>query len=243
MLQSIVVKLSEKKQLTSNVFLFHFQLIDSKEINFKAGQYLMLKINNQCRLYSICSPDFNKESFELVVEIISGGLGSSYFNNLKVGDQVNFQGPAGMFTLRQTNKPKIFLATGTGIAPIRSMILSQKSKVKSQKYYLFWGLKTRQDVYFLDELKQLDNETMEQFKFHICLSREENLEGLDKRYFMLGHINDDLLAFLSQLRITNYELLNDLEYYVCGGRDMVSSMVNFLKQQGINKENIFFEKF
>lgn len=250
--------LTKKSRLTANVFLFRFQLLEPKQINFKAGQYLILKINNQSRLYSICSPDFIKDSFELIVEIISGGLGSTYLSNLERGEEVNFQGPAGMFTLRQNNKPKIFLATGTGIAPIRSMISSRfkiqgsRLKFKSQNFYLFWGVKTRQDVYFLDELKQLSNKTAGQFKFLICLSREKNLVGLDRRHFILGHINDGLLQQFypksdkigfGRNNLTMRQFNNDFDYYVCGSRQVVSSMVAFLQDWGIDKKNIFFEKF
>jgi Na+-transporting NADH:ubiquinone oxidoreductase subunit F len=246
MFQNYITELSEKKQLTANVFLFHFQLIDLKTIDFKAGQYLMLKINGQCRLYSICSPDYIKDSFELVVEMVPGGLGSTYFDNLKVGDRVDFQGPAGCFTLKATSRDKIFLATGTGIAPIKSMIYEvQSSKFKVQSY-LFWGLKTRQDVYFLEELKQLSNETMEQFKFYICLSREKDLAGLDPHYFMSGHINDGLQQLMSNfpaLPAGRQFPISNFEYYICGSREVVSSMVEFLQKQKIAKENIFFEKF
>ncbi len=250
MLNAYKTILTEKTSLTANVFLFRFQLLEPKEINFKSGQYLILKIEDQPRLYSICSSNSIKEYFELVVEIVTGGLGSTYLNNLKVGDSVNFQGPAGMFTLKENNKPKIFLATGTGIAPTKSMITSQKSKVKSQKSYLFWGLKTRKDVYFFDELKKLAQENVN-FQFKICLSREKDLAGLDSRYFMLGHVTngfESVMVSHSQLKQQKLAQpiltdLTDCDYYLCGGRDMVSSMVTFLQEKGTKKENIFFEKF
>jgi NAD(P)H-flavin reductase len=256
MIHNFSTRLVKKKQLTTNIFLFHFQLIEPKTIDFKAGQYLMLKINDQWRLYSICSPDFIKDSFELVVEIVERGLGSTYLNNLKTGSYVNFQGPAGVFTIKRDDRDKIFLATGTGIAPIRSMITSnfqfpiskQVSNFQSPitKHFLFWGLRTRNDVCFFDEFKKFSGEN-QNFKFQICLSREKDFVGLDNHYFILGHINDGLLDFfntrMSELRITNYELLNGYDYYICGGRDVVISMVEFLQKQGIRKENIFFEKF
>lgn len=247
MLQNFTTKLGEKTQLTSNVWKFKFSLVDPKTIDFKAGQYLILKIKDQCRLYSICSPDFIKDYFELVVEIVPGGLGSTYLDNLKVGDSVNFQGPAGLFTIKNSNLNKIFLATGTGIAPTRNMIYSNiKHQTSNIKYYLFWGLKTRNDVCFFDELKKLAQENVN-FQFKICLSREKDLVGLDSRYFMLGHINDGLMrsfeVILGSDPLKGPTLLNSYQYYICGGRDMVSSMVTFLQEQGIKKENIFFEKF
>jgi len=266
MLSNFRTQLIKKEQLISNVFLFRFHLVEPPEINFKAGQYLLLKIKDQSRLYSICSPDFIKNYFELVVEMVPGGLGSTYLSNLKIGEVVNFQGPAGLFVLRETNKPKIFLATGTGIAPIRAMIISkilpaqagknQKSKrhIKNQKnnntpnnqllitnnYYLFWGLRTRNDVYFFEEFKKLSEENSN-FQFKICLSRERELIGLDDHYFILGHINDGLLQQFNNLTIKQSK--NNFDYYLCGDRKMIVSMTEFLQKQGVEKENIFFEKF
>jgi Flavodoxin reductases (ferredoxin-NADPH reductases) family 1 len=156
-------QLIKKTNLASNVYLFEFSLIEPKEINFFAGQYLILSVPSAektvFRLYSIASSPWQKNSFELVVELVEGGIGSSYLKNLKIDDKVLFKGPAGMFTLKKTDKNKIFFATGTGIAPIRSMIMESqnlpsdpegKTKsdlVKSQKF-VFWGLRKKTGCLF-----------------------------------------------------------------------------------------------
>jgi Flavodoxin reductases (ferredoxin-NADPH reductases) family 1 len=152
-------QLTKKINLAGNFYLFEFSLIEPKEISFLAGQYLILLVPSKgetiSRLYSIASPPWQKNSFELVVELLDRGVGSTYFKNLKIGDKVLFKGPAGMFTLKETSKNKVFFATGTGIAPIRSMIMeSQKLEVKSQKF-LFWGFRKKEDVYFLEEFKKI----------------------------------------------------------------------------------------
>lgn len=240
MINKYNARLIEKKQLTKDVFWFKFALKEPEVLNFKAGQYLIFEtLDNQSRLYSISSSDYIKNNFELVIQVVQNGAASNYFANLKTGKIVSFQGPAGIFNLQTENRHKIFLATGTGIAPIRSMILSLLNpKLLITNYELpiirlFWGLKTRDDVYFFDEFKKFSADN-QNFNFKICLSREKKLERLDDKYFMLGHINDELLKL---------KVKNQFEYYVCGSRHIVSSIVDFLKEQGIFKENIFFEKF
>jgi len=210
--------------------------MEPKEIVFKAGQYLMLKVPSNkgpvSRLYSIASSIAEKNSFELIVQIIPGGLASSYLSNLKVKDEVVFQGPAGMFGLKENDRPKIFLATGTGIAPVRSILKSSKFKVQSSK--LFWGLKYYKDVYLFNELKQFDPK--------ICLSREDGLDYIpetDRKYFKLGHID----SCFAKLLTTNYSLLTSSDFYLCGGRDIVESLRLFLINKGVLQENIMFEKF
>jgi ferredoxin-NADP reductase len=236
-------QLTKKINLASNVFLFEFSLIEPKEISFLAGQYLILLVPYKgetiSRLYSIASPPWQKNSFELVIELVEGGVGSTYLKNLKINDQVLFKGPAGMFTLKETSKNKVFFATGTGIAPIRSMIMeSQKLEVKSQKF-LFWGLRKKEDVYFLEEFKKIKEED-QSFEFKICLSKETSLSSVESDFFSLGHVD---YVFEKELFPKIRETIFDFEFYLCGGRGVVESLRQFLIQKNIPQSVIFFEKF
>jgi len=240
-------QLIKKTNLASNIYLFEFSLIEPKEISFLAGQYLILLVPSKgetiSRLYSIASPPWQRNSFELVVELFDEGLGSIYLKNLKIGDKVFFKGPAGMFTLKETSKNKVFFATGTGIAPIRSMIMeSQKSpsdlEVKSQKF-LFWGLRKKEDVYFLEEFKKIKEED-KSFEFKICLSKETSLSKVESDFFSLGHVD---YVFEKELFPKIKETIFDFEFYLCGGRGVVESLYQFLLQKNIPQSAIFFEKF
>ena len=237
---------SKKSQLNSNTYLYHFNLFEPKEIIFKPGQYIILKVPLEkgyiFRLYSISSSNTEKNSFELIVETVLGGLGSGYLSSLKEGVEVNFQGPAGMFSIHENEKEKIFMVTGTGIAPILSMI---KSQLQTTNYklqtYLFWGLKNYKDVYLLNELKGYKLKVAS-FDFKICLSREQNLDMIpeeDKKYFFLGHID----SCFEKLFTNHYSLITVNEFYLCGGRNIVESLKQFLLSKNVPKENIIFEKF
>ena len=254
MLISYQTQLTKKINLAGNVYLFEFSLIEPKEINFFAGQYLILSVSynteSVLRMYSIASPSWQKNSFELVVELVEGGVGSSYLKNLKIGDKVLFKGPAGMFTLKKTDKNKIFFATGTGIAPIRSMIMESqnlpsdsegKTKsdlVKSQKF-VFWGLRKKQDVYFLEEFKKIAEED-KNFEFKICLSKETSLSKFESDFFSLGHVD---YVFEKELYPKIKNSIANFEFYLCGGRVVVESIRQFLLQKNIPQSSIFFEKF
>lgn len=234
--------LIEKKLLTSDVFLFRFKLVSPTKIDFQPGQYLILKVNNQSRLYSIFSPNNLKNQVELLVKIIPGGLTSSYLKKLELGTRVDFQGPAGLLNLKQNSKNKVFLATSTGLAPLWSMIVSYLKRTgatDSPKIYLFFGLRNFADVFLLDELKQLSS-SYPQFKFFISFSRELNLKQVsveDQKYFRVGRINSAFEEIISQ------QCVNDFDYYLCGSREVVESLNQHLLSKGVIKENILFEKF
>ncbi|MFN4212960.1 MAG: FAD-binding oxidoreductase [Microgenomates group bacterium] len=306
MLTTYKTLLSQKKQLTTDVFLFRFQLIEPRQINFKAGQYLILKIGDKSRLYSIASPDWQKDTFELLVQTVEGGVGSTYLLNLKIGEEAIFQGPAGMFTLKDSPtgapRPKIFLATGTGLAPVRSMIKSEIKKLRYEEikklsneaikeenknpnfsishfpnFYLFWGLRYFSDVYFLEELKEIEK-TIEikkieskkfagvnnpnfsishflNFSFKICLSREKNLEMIpeeDRQYFAVGHVNEAMEREIKKIESKKFggnptflisQFLNFFDFYLCGSRQVVESLRQYLEEKGVPASQVFFEKF
>jgi len=230
MLSTYKTILSQKIQLNFNTYLFHFGLIEPKEIIFKPGQYVILKAPSDkgpvSRLYSISSSDAVKNSFELIIGIVPKGIASSYLLNLKEKVEVIFQGPAGMFSLKKNEREKIFMVTGTGIAPILSIIKSN-FQFSIFSFQLFWGLKTYKDVYLFNELKQ--------FNPRICLSRERNLDMIpeeDKKYFDLGHIDACFDRYIE-----------NLDFYLCGGRNIVESLRQFLLAKNIPTENIVFEKF
>lgn len=244
MLNSYKTKLIVKQSLTHDICLFCFQLQKPSELHFVAGQYMILMIpqssaNPLRRLYSIASSEKQIDNFELLIKLVDGGVGSEYLTNLQIGDLVDFQGPAGQFGLKENNKNKIFLATGTGIAPMMSMIETVTSKQSAVSAVLLWGVATIKDVFFLDKLKQFKIRRPN-FDFKICLSREKDLSIInlnDKQYFSLGRINQALSIQYSKFQIPNSE------FYICGRREMVEGLRTQLGQLGVDRERVFFEKF
>ncbi len=245
MLQTYKTHLTEKTQLTADVFYLSFELDEPKEFTFIPGQYMIMLVpraqgESVRRLYSIVTTPSQKTGFSLLIKEIPGGAASTYIQTRNSGDIVQFQGPAGIFSLKQTLRDKIFLVTGCGLAPIRSMFYSHINSVQSN-FRLFWGIPKVEDVYFLDELKKLSSEHPN-FHFHICLSREENLDKIpedDRKYFILSHIDKGFERTTTQQGVN----INEAEYYLCGNRDVTDSLKEYLGEKQIPKEQVYFEKF
>lgn len=241
MIKTFATTLTEKTQMTHNVILFTFKLKPEDRLEFKAGQYMIVRVNNTPRLYSIYSPDYINNSFQLFVKIVEGGLATTYLNGLKIGDQVTFQGPGGVFSLKETEVTKVFLATVTGLAPMMSVIKSyyQKNPQSQVKMRLLWGLQSQEDLCLLDELKNIKKDHPN-FDFKICLSREKDLSFVkdeDKQLFVLGRLN----AGIDMLEKT--EDLKNLEYYLCGSRVVVEAMRQYIDSKAVPKELVHFERF
>lgn len=240
MLSVYQTKFTQKKNLASAVYLFKFQLIRPSSINFIPGQYMIIKIDDKSRLYSIASAANENNFLEFVIELVPFGLASEYLRKLSLGSEVLWYGPAGLFQFKDEEKDSIFLATGTGIAPIRSIIISNIKNQKT-KFYLFWGLRYYRDIYFLEDLKALESKSNGRFKFIYCLSQEKDLTSIkeeDKKYFFFGHIQDGFNYYFSN----SLSFSND-NFYLCGSREVVEALKKFLEEKKVKRGNIFFERF
>ncbi len=240
--------LLEKKQLTEHVYYFKFSPPPQPEWNFVAGQYMIFHIpqgegHAARRQYSIASHPSQKDALEFIIEYVENGIASKYLEKMEVGQSLTFQGPAGVFIYRQNEREPIFFATGTGIAPIVSMIADLFENGKySQNIYLFWGLKLKGDMYYFNELKQIAKQ-YPNFHFKICLSRENELATLfseeDVMYCANGRINN---GFEEMITSSNQDK-NKFNYYICGSKHVVEAMREYLNTQKIPTEQVFFEKF
>src|SRR3989344_2142297 len=133
-IQTFTARISETQQLTEKYLHLYIELVEPHRIEFIAGQYMMLSIPNteQKKNYSIASSPAIDHAIELLVDITPRGIGTTYVQGLKPGDLISFMAPAGMFTVAQPGTPVgdgekslVFIASGSGITPIRSMILDQ----------------------------------------------------------------------------------------------------------------------
>lgn len=242
MISTFQIRLTERERLAEQVYRFTFQPVNHV-FTFKPGQYIILHIPQDNgyparRLYSMASPASRTDSFDLIVEILEGGVASAHLMNMRIGDTMTGQGPAGIFVLSDQPEDSVFLATGTGIAPIRSMISHLIEHHSNKKIYLFWGFATASSVYLLDEFKQIAAEHPN-FRFMNCLSREENLDCVtesDRQYFGIGRVNAGLERVITGDK-TRYH------YYLCGSPKVIESLREYLAGLGVPKEQVHFEKF
>jgi CDP-4-dehydro-6-deoxyglucose reductase len=222
----------KKIEIAENILLISFK--SPEKIFFNAGQYFSFKIDGKVhRSYSIASSP-HEENVEFLIEVVSGGIGSTYMNNLKVGDELVALGPLGFFTLEKTKAlqeetPLILIATGSGIAPMRSMVKYLLLDLKTKrKIALYFGLRYDDNAYFYQELKELD-EKFENFTFTPVISRPStNWTGI------IGHCQDCIIQDPADL---------SARIYICGSSKSVEGISSDLIAHGYLKERVHFEKF
>ena len=154
------------KDLTHDVRQLDLRLIAPKTITFKPGQFVSFEVLHPqtghvvTRPYSIASQPSRSDVITLLFNLVPCGPGSTYLFDLKEGDKTHFKGPAGNFYLRDDpNRELLFIGTGTGIAPIRSMLLANAERPDPRPATLFWGLRGQKDLYYQEELANVIRRT------------------------------------------------------------------------------------
>ena len=165
-------------KITDLTWIFVIELDEPFE--YKAGQFVNIKVNGVTRSYSIASYDSGKNTFELLIVKLEGGaLTTMLFEQIKEGDSLEAKGPYGHFLLpNEIDNDLFFICTGTGLAPFRSMLdLIIQNKIAHRKIYLIFGTRTRGDLLCYDEINKM-KESVEGLVYVPVLSREESLEIL-----------------------------------------------------------------
>ena len=219
-------RLASIEKISSKVYLERFELIEPKEITFLAGQTVMLSIAPGVnRAMSIASPPSEKTSITLVHDVSPMGSYSKWTLSAKAGDQMEFMGPLGNFiAYKESPRRKIFVATGTGIAPFRSMILDMLSEPMT----LYWGLRHEEDIFWQKEFEEFSS-SHPNFRFVLTLS-QATASWSGKQ----GHVQDHIFS--------EQNLLNS-DYYLCGGKEMINDMRTRLKSAGVPDAQVRFELF
>ncbi|MGH9804843.1 MAG: ferredoxin--NADP reductase, partial [Candidatus Acidiferrales bacterium] len=119
-------RLDQVVPLTDSTKHFTFTVTGPKRFGFVAGQFISLHLErngaDDVRAYSLASAPADDSRFDLCLNRVPGGFFSNYLCDLAAGAEVEFEGPYGFFTPRQPLRDSVFVATGTGIAPIRGML-------------------------------------------------------------------------------------------------------------------------
>jgi CDP-4-dehydro-6-deoxyglucose reductase, E3 len=223
--QSFQATVDRVRDLTHDVRELGLRLREPKDIQFKAGQFISFNLTPpggerlMIRPYSIASPPNESDRITLVFNRVQGGRGSTYLFNLREGDVVAFEGPQGSFYLRERMRNVLFVATGTGIAPIRSMLLDLADNGYAGTATLYWGLRSQRDVYYQQEFEALAAR-YPNVSFAIALSRPEaGWQGYAGR-----------VTGLVDARVTS---VKNLDVFLCGNHAMIRDVTEIIRTKGL----------
>jgi CDP-4-dehydro-6-deoxyglucose reductase len=225
-------KLIEAFDLAPEVRHFVFEAEGVDRLDFAPGQFVSLSAPIEgkeiTRAYSIASPPTGGNRFELCLNRVSEGLFSNSLFEMKLGEAVEMKPPLGMFVMRQPPGDSLFVATGTGIAPFRSMLQAHVTN-SGPAITLLFGVRYESHLMYGQEFELLA-QRFRHFRYWPTLSRPE--PGWSGR---AGHVQEHLDEALGSRR--------DLDVYLCGLKAMVDDVRLKLKGMGFDRRQVFYEKY
>lgn len=220
-------------RLTDEVMALQLELPMDERLRFQAGQYIsILPKDQKPRNFSLANAPHNNDFLELHIRKVDDGVFTQHvFNEMKERDILRFKGPLGEFRLREdTGKPAIFVADGTGFAPIKAMIEHALHIGLQRPMHLYWGGCRPSDLYMLDEARQWESSGI---KFVPVLSEtlpEDNWQGRT--------------GLVHQAVLEDFNNLSGHEIYACGAQAMLdAARRDFTAQRSLPAESFFSDAF
>ena len=227
--KTLPCRIARLERLSDDVVGVSLRLPPNQRLPYLAGQYIDVIARGVRRSYSIANSPAAGEQLELQIRRFRDGILSRFwFDEAATGDLLRFEGPLGTFFFRGSAAgPIIFLATGTGIAPVKALLedlAADPAAAEGRKIFVYWGNREAGDLYWQPDVNGLD------VTFIPVLPRAGE-EWRGRR----GYVQDAALA--------DHGSLEDAEVYACGSQDMIRGAEALLTANGLSPSNFYSDAF
>ena len=234
-IKKLPCRVQKLERLADDVMVLHLKLPANEKLIFLAGQFIefLLKDGGR-RSFSMANPPHDAELIQLHVRHVAGGQFTDHvFNKMKERDILRCEGPMGTFFLREeSDKPVVFVASGTGFAPIKAIIEHMFHKSITRPMTLYWGGRRPKDLY-MNELVTAWAAEHAGFKYVPVISEallEDNWSGRT--------------GFVHHAAMQDFPDLSRHQVYACGVPVMVNSAKrDFIAQCGLPEEEFYADSF
>lgn len=233
-IRTLPCRVEKVEKPAPDVAVLSLKLPAQERLQFLAGQYIdILLKDGKRRSFSIANAPHHDQYVELHIRHIPDGQFTSFvFNEMRDRAILRFEGPLGSFFLREeSDKPIIFMAGGTGFAPIKAVIEHAMFKHIDREMVLYWGARSRADLYMPDVPVQWARE-YPNFTFIPVLSDpkpEDNWPGRT--------------GLVHQAILDDFESLAGYQVYACGAPIMIEVGQKAFMERGLPESEFFADSF
>ena len=221
-------------KLNHDVMYLKLKLPETERMQFLAGQYIdFLLPDGKHRSFSIANAPHNDECIELHIRHVTNGkFTTEVFANMKLKEMFRIEGPHGNFYIREkSNKPIIFMAGGTGFAPIKGMVEHALNAKLERPMHIYWGALALEDLYMDEEVKKF-TKLNPLIKYTPVLSAAKDSDNWQGR---TGWVHEAILK--------DYPDLSGHEVYAAGPPAMVYAAEEDFAKAGLSKDNYISDAF
>ena len=225
-------RVTGREHLTRDITRLQVQLDEA--LPYRAGQFAGLEmdgVGGTPRSYSFATPASGSGAVTFFVRKVTGGRFSSLVNDEDIiGRTVTLHGPQGNFWLRPGTAPLLFIAGGSGLAPILALLREAVAAGETRQATLLFGARSQQDLYALEQIATIAREWRGTFRFVPVLSEEP----VDSTWTGARGLVTDLVPG---------SLAPGAHAYLCGPPAMIDSAATMLQASGIPPESIHCDRF
>ncbi len=236
-IKTLPCRIERMEKLADDVMALWLKLPSNERLQFLPGQYLdFLLKDGKRRSFSLANSPEEDSLLELHIRHVPGGQFTDHvFGAMKAKDIMRISGPYGSFFLRDGEesaaKPAIFLAGGTGFAPIKSILQHAFHHAVAREFVLYWGAKTQPDLYLASLPKQWQQE-QKNFRFVPVLSEPRAEDHWSGR-----------TGFVHQAVLDDHADLSGYEVYACGAPPMIAAARRDFVARGLPEDAFFSDSF
>ena len=237
-IKTLPCRVQKLERVAPDVMVISLKLPANERLQFLAGQYIdILMKDGKRRSYSLANAPHDDELLQLHVRNYSGGAFAEHvFTRMKEKDILRFEGPLGTFFLREdSDKPIIFVASGTGFAPVKSIlehVFHGRNLNGYRQMVLYWGNRTSADLY-MAELAGSWQQEHDNFTFIPVLSEAQPADNWSGR-----------AGLVHQAVLQDFDDLSGYQVYACGTPAMVEAAHrDFTRLRGLPEDEFFSDAF
>ncbi len=216
------------KDLKDDLKEFEFQFINPRNVQYKAGQFILIKIQDnplQYRAYSISSNNRDDGTLKVIIKKVENGYGTNLIFKHNIGDEVVLEGPMGNeLVVPEGAKKLLFISNGIGVTPFIGLVEESLDRDEIESIIFLNGQRFESDFIYNDQFKMMDLDN-DKFKYMPITSRESN------DIFLKGYVTD----YLDDLDLSEYKV------FMCGSKAMIEQSYHKLLFNGVNSKDIYFE--
>lgn len=238
--ENFEVRIASARLITPSVRQLVLERVGDGIVDFDPGQWVNLVLplasGEVRRAYSIASEPNGSNQFEIAVTRVENGAGSQYLHDLPEGAVISAIGPHGLFTRSAEDpQPALFVGTGTGVTPLRSMLRAALRVRSGAHVWLLLGVRFEDDILYRDELESLA-QMHPQVRFAVTLSRPgQTWKGLS------GYVQAHVPALLRELELASGAAPH---VFVCGLERMVKTVRELCRGElGVDRKRVHTERY
>lgn len=223
----------KNEQVTPDIHIIELELVNPTTVPYAAGQFFECQVQSETevRAYSAATKCNDNNKLQFHVKRIPNGIGSNYMCDLEVGATVKASGPYGKMQLRNRDKSLVFVAGGSGMAPIKALLEELFSQPFEHEAWFFYGARTEEDLFLVETWLELERKYP---NFHFISA--------------LSNLSDDTdwkgeRGFIADVIRKTMDSCSGMDAYLCGPPIMCETVTDALYEKGLRGNHIYLDEF